>query len=257
MLQPSATPKSSANQAPAFKLHPGFAAAQLPSPGITVQHQNGGAQPAGVQTGQMFAASFIARAPHPDNAVHHINLDTTTLQDSNPAMDGQPLADLMAVSQNGGSRGGSLQSDVSSASAMYRRSRISGQPLTAPGSQGNPGSLDSMQSVRIAEHLSAVRSNKAALGDTTAIPMEGIMGAGPSFYNPEMLTSGGYQDVEGRDGSGRQRVLNDTGRGLGGEVPAASGKTIVADPSRAGGTCMRPTAAQVVRILFSWSISST
>ncbi|KAK9843847.1 hypothetical protein WJX84_006057 [Apatococcus fuscideae] len=98
---------------------------------------------------------------------------------------------------------------------------------------GNPGSLDSAQSARIAEHLSAVRlRNQNQNGAFGAVPMEGVMQSGPALYDPEMLASRSFRAaIQG--GNRSQPVLDDTGQQAGGFIPGASGKAIVADSSAA------------------------
>ena len=251
----------------AFRLHPGLVAATAPqaSPIIAVQHQDGAA----ATHGQMFSAlpmhSNPSQMPSPSpsipantgfsNATHLNNAhasphDFSSHQNGGPAshaLDGLPLADLSASQQGslasqggmGTSPAGSLQSDVSSASAMYRRLRASGQPIIRQGSLGPAGSMDSAQSARIAEHLNIARARNASLGPS---PMEGVEGPGPAVYNPALLMSPEFQS---ESFSKRGRVINDTGSTPGGALPAASGKTIVADPS-AGDAPLRP-AAHVVR----------
>ncbi len=205
--------------------------------------------------GQMFSAFPTSVAFHPGQGRSDAG-NSSFLNPANPNqqhdrlpgvsggqfLDGMPLSDL-TVSHEGSlashgamSQGGSLQSDVSSASAMYRNMRSGGQIPMQHASQGPPGSLDSAQSARIAEHLSARRGS---LGPS---PMEDVIAsgphvntglqrnAGPQIYNPELLASPDYQAAAQRFPSGGQ-VMNDTSCGLGGAIPAASGKAIVTDPS--------------------------
>ena len=246
----------------AFRLHPGLAAAAAPAspslPVITVHSQDGAAQSAAKHGGQMFSALpttvFPAQDTYPANPYHANGTSHDSVNNdldhhghlSNPqghpyddqqpqptafgsqALDGQPLSDF-AGSHAGslaGSQAGSLQSDISSASAMYRRLRTTGQPIIRQGSLGPRGSLDSAQSVRIAEHLSSVRARNASLGPT---PMEDVTGAGPDI-NPDLLASPEMQ-AAATSCQGGGTMINDSGCGFGGAMPAASGKAIVAAPS--------------------------
>lgn len=149
---------------------------------------------------------------------------------------------------------------------MYRRIRSSKQGVTQQGSQGGPGSLDSAQSTRIAEQLSAVRMSNshanAAFGAAPhaspfgavshaspfaaaqhATPMEDVVHSGPDLYDPEMLASRSFAAAMA-DGDSSQR-LNETGRQAGGFMPGASGKAIVAEPSSM--QMSNPPAAHAVR----------
>lgn len=260
---------SEANQT-AFKLHPGLIAA-APTPSVTTQNA-AAITPAGQMFSAPHAASFTTAQrvepglgqPHQQNGSGYPHNTHVALGQSGsnipsdvPLLDGQSLADMQTTPTGSlASPGGSLQSDISSASALYRRLRSSKQGMTQPGSQGPPGSLDSAQSSRVAEQLSAVRMSNAhahaAFGaGQHASPMEGVVPSGPAFNDPQMMASP-FSAAAMATGNGSQR-LNETGRQPGGFMPGASGKAFVAEPSSS--QMLNPPAAHAVCTHYRFAIS--